>query len=91
MKTLPLMAAAALALGLSACSGGSDCTPEALQKKVQEVTHEIQQKIAADPSKMQDLMKRLQDLGAKFQASGGAKTEADACKAYDELLKAVKG
>ena len=90
MKILPIIAAGALAFGLSACSGGNECTPEALQKKAQEVTAEIQQKISGDPSKMGELLTKLQDLAKKYQSASNS-SQAEACKAYDELLKTIRG
>ncbi|GLS43374.1 hypothetical protein [Methylobacterium brachythecii] len=88
MKIVNLIAAVALAGGVAACSKGNDCTPEAITKKSQELMTAIQQKIAADPSSGQELMKKFQEVGVKLQAANN--NNAQACLAYDELLKTVK-
>ena len=90
MKILPFIAAGALAIGLAGCSGGSDCTPETLQKKAQEITTAIQQKVTSDPSKLAELMGKLQELAKKYQ-NVTSTSQAEACKAYDELLTTIKG
>lgn len=87
MKIVSFIAIAALAGGLAACSGGNECTPEAMTKKSQDLMTAIQQKIAADPASGQALMTKFQEVGAKFQ---NATNKSQACDAYDELLKAVK-
>lgn len=87
MKIARIIAIAALAGGLAACSGGNECTPEMMTKKSQDLMTAIQQKIAADPASGQTLMAKFQEVGAKFQT---ATNKAQACEAYDELLKTVK-
>lgn len=76
------------ALGLSACSKAPECTTEMLAKKGQEVGTALQEAITKDPAKAAELTARVQEVATKFQ---GATTSADACKAYDELLTAIKG
>lgn len=87
MKIANLIVVAATAGGLAACSSGNDCTQEVMTKKSQELMTAIQAKMTADPGSAQDLMKRFQDIGTKFQS---ATDKSQACKAYDELLAAVK-
>ncbi|MCE4224544.1 hypothetical protein HCU64_12335 [Methylobacterium sp. C25] len=87
MKIVNLIVAVALAGGVAACSKSNECTPDMITKKSQELMTAIQQKITADPASGQELMKKFQEVGAKFQAAGN---NAQACQAYDELLKTVK-
>ena len=87
MKIANLIVVAALASGLAACSGENDCTQEVMTKKSQELMSAIQQKMSADPASAQDLMKKFQDIGTKYQSTTD---KSQACKAYDELRAAVK-
>ncbi len=87
MKITTWIAVAALATGLAACSKTEECTPEILSKKAQDLTTAIQQKMTADPSKAADLMKKFQEVGAKYQSSTD---KSQACAAYDDLLNATK-
>ena len=76
------------ALGLSGCSKAPECTTEVLAKKGQDVATALQEAITKDPTKAADLSAKVQEVASKFT---GATTSADACKAYDELLTAIKG
>lgn len=76
------------ALGLSACSKAPECTAEVMAKKGQEVATALQEAITKDPTKAADLSAKVQGVASKFT---GATTSAEACKAYDELLTAIKG
>lgn len=87
MKITTWIAIAAITAGASACSKTEECTPEILSKKAQDLTAAIQQKLTAEPAKAQELMKKFQEVGVKFQSSTD---KSQACAAYDDLLNATK-
>lgn len=88
MKKFLLLAVGVAALAGSACSKAPECTTEILTKKAQDVTAALQEAITKDPSKAADLTAKVQAVTSKYQDST---TAAEACKAYDDLLAAVKG
>lgn len=88
MKKILLVAAGFAALAGSACSKAPECTSETLAKKAQEMTTALQDVVTKDPSKAAELTTKVQEITTKYQ---GATTSADACKAYDELITAIKG
>jgi hypothetical protein len=84
-----LLGAVGLAvLAGSACSKAPECTAEIATKKAQEMTTALQEAITKDPSKAADLSARVQAVTTKYQ---GGTAAADACKAYDEVIAAIKG
>lgn len=87
MKITTWIAVAAITAGAAACSKTEECTPEILSKKAQDLTVAIQQKLTAEPAKAQELMKKFQEVGVKFQS---ATDKSQACAAYDDLLNATK-
>ncbi|WP_315920110.1 hypothetical protein [Mesorhizobium sp. SP-1A] len=88
MKKFLLLATGLAALAGSACSKAPECTSEELAKKAQEMTTAVQEAVTKDPSKATELMTKVQDVTNKYQ---GASTPAEACKAYDEVIAAIKG
>jgi uncharacterized iron-regulated protein len=83
-----LIAVGLAALAGSACSKAPECTTEELTKKAQELTAALQEAVSKDPAKAAELTAKVQDVTSKYQ---GATTAAEACKAYDEVIAAVKG
>ena len=82
-----LFAAVGLALiAGSACSSSSDCTADMIKQKTADLTAALQAAIAKDPSKTADLTAKVQEIGTKYAGA----TTAEACKAYDELIAALK-
>lgn len=88
MKKFLLIAAGVAALAGSACSKAPECTNEMLAKKAQEMTSALQEAVTKDPAKALELTTKVQEIGTKYQDTA---TSADACKAYDELIAAIKG
>lgn len=88
MKNILLAVLGVAALGLSACSKAPECTAEIMAKKGQEVATALQEAITKDPAKAADLSAKVTEVASKYT---GATTSADACKAYDDLLTAIKG
>ena len=88
MKNVVFAVLGVAALGLSACSKAPECTAETLTKKSQEVATAVQEAVTKDPTKAAELAAKVQGVASKYT---GATTSADACKAYDELLTAIKG
>jgi outer membrane murein-binding lipoprotein Lpp len=88
MRKLLLAAAAAAALSVTGCSDAPTCTTETLTAKAQELATAIQEAITKDPSKAADLQAKLQEITTKYQ---GTTVTDEACKAYDEMLLAIKG
>lgn len=88
MRNILLAVLGVAALGLSACSKAPECTAEIMAKKGQEVATALQEAITKDPAKAADLSAKVTEVASKFT---GATTSADACKAYDDLLTAIKG
>lgn len=88
MRTVLFVVLGIAALGLSACSKAPECTTEALAKKSQEVATALQEAIVKDPAKALELTSKVQEVASKYS---GSTNSADACKAYDDLLAAIKG
>lgn len=88
MKKIAFVIVGVAALGLSACSKAPECTAEVMAKKGQEVATALQEAITKDPAKAADLAAKVTEVTTKYQ---GSTASADACKAYDELLTAIKG
>lgn len=88
MKKFLLIAVGMAALAGAACSKAPECTTEELTKKAQELTTALQEAVTKDPAKAAELTAKVQDVTSKYQ---GATTAAEACKAYDEVIAAVKG
>ncbi len=93
MKKMLLAAAlGTLALSLASC-GGSNCTAEALQSKGKDLQEAMTAALTKDPTKAAtngaDWSQKAQALMAKAQAAGGSPTD-EVCKAYDDLIDAVK-
>lgn len=77
------------ALGLSACSKAApECTAEVMTKKSQEVGTALQEAVTKDPTKAAELSAKVQEVASKY---AGATASEEACKAFDELLTAIKG
>ncbi|MER9682398.1 hypothetical protein NKJ23_24260 [Mesorhizobium sp. M0184] len=87
MKTFLLLAVGIAALAGSACSKAPECTTEMLTKKAQDMTAALQAAITKNPAKAADLGAKVQAVTTKYQSGT---TAADACKAYDELIAAIK-
>lgn len=88
MKNLAFAVLAIAALSLPACSKAPECTAEILAKKSQEVAAAVQEAVTKDPAKAAELGTKVQEVASKYT---GATTSDEACKAYDELLAAIKG
>ena len=88
MRKFLVVAAGVAALAGSACSKAPECTTEMLTQKSQDLTTALQAAITKDPSKAAELTAKVQEVTTKYQ---GATTAAEACKAYDEVIAAVKG
>lgn len=88
MKKIVFAILGVAALGLSACSKAPECTADVMTKKGQDVATALQEAIAKDPAKAAELAAKVADVTTKYQ---GSTASADACKAYDELLTAIKG
>ncbi|MGF7006794.1 hypothetical protein [Aminobacter sp. BE322] len=73
---------------VAACSKAPECTAETLAKKSQEIATAVQEAVTKDPTKAAELATKVQEVASKYT---GATTSAEACKAYDELLTAIKG
>ncbi|MBN9242702.1 MAG: hypothetical protein J0I98_07905 [Mesorhizobium sp.] len=88
MKKFLLLGVGLAALAGSACSKAPECTTEEMTKKAQELASALQEAVTKDPAKAAELTAKVQDVTSKYQ---GATTAAEACKAYDEVIAAVKG
>jgi len=88
MKKFLLVAVGVAALAGSACSKAPECTAEIATKKAQDMAAALQAAITKDPSKAADLTAKVQAVTTKYS---GATTAAEACKAYDDVLAAIKG
>ncbi len=93
MKKTPLAAAfGILALSLASC-GGSSCTTEALQQKGKDLQDAMTAVLTKDPTKAAtngaDWTQKAQALMTKAQAAGTSPTD-EVCKAYDDLIDAIK-
>jgi hypothetical protein len=87
MKKLLLVAAIVGTVAGSACSKAPDCTAETLTRKAQEMTTALQEAVNKDPSKAPELSAKVGEITSKYQ---GATTSKEACRAYDELIAAIK-
>ncbi len=67
----------------TASAATAECTAEEMQKKATDLTMAVQQLAATDPSRMQELTLKMQDVSTKL-AQGG--TADEVCAAYDEIL-----
>ncbi len=88
MKKFLLLGVGLAALAGSACSKAPECTTEEMTKKAQELASALQEAVTKDPAKAAELTAKVQDVTSKYQ---GATTAAEACKAHDEVIAAVKG
>lgn len=88
MRTVLFAVLGVTALGLSACSKAPECTTETLAKKGREVAVALQESVTKDPLKALELATKVQEVASKY---AGSNDKADACKAYDDLLAAIKG
>ncbi len=88
MKKFLFVAVGLAMLAGSACSKAPECTTETASKKAQELVAALQEAVTKDPSKAADLTAKVQAVTEKYK---DATTMADACKAYDEVLAAIKG
>lgn len=95
-KILLAAAFGSLALTLAACGGSSSsCTVESLTQKGKDLT-EAMTNAMKDPTKAaanaQTWGQKAQELLTKAQAAqaAGGKPTDELCKAYDELIAAVK-
>jgi outer membrane murein-binding lipoprotein Lpp len=89
MRKLLLAAVAVAALAVTGCSDSAPtCTAETLAAKAQELATAIQEAVTKDPAKAAELQAKLQEITTKYPATT---VSDDACKAYDEMLAAVKG
>jgi len=88
MKKFLLVAVGFAAIAGSACSKEPECTSEMLANKAEEMTTALQETLAKNPAKAAELTTRVQEITKHYQ--GAATTSADACKAYDELIAAMK-
>ncbi len=86
MKIIPTVALLAAVTALAACSKEPPCTAEVLAKKGQDLAAAVQAAIAKDPAKATVFATKMQEIAAKYQGS----SEAEACKAYDDLIASVK-
>ncbi|CAM5764580.1 hypothetical protein LMIY3S_01195 [Labrys miyagiensis] len=95
MKKLLIAAmTGAVALSLASCGGGSSsCTPEALKQKGTDLMSAMQEAMK-DPAKAAanaaTWQQKAQELMTKAQAAGDKPTD-EVCKAYDDLIKTIKG
>jgi hypothetical protein len=87
MKKFLFVAVGLALLAGSACSKAPDCTPEMITQKTQELTTALQAAITKDPSKAEELTAKVTEITTKYK---DATTAAEACKAYDELIAAIK-
>ena len=92
-KLLIAAVTGAVALSLASCGGGSSCTPEALKQKSTDLMAALQEAMK-DPAKVTanaaTWQQKTVELASKAQAAGD-KPSDEVCKAYDDLIKAVKG
>lgn len=88
MKKFLLVAVGFAALAGSACSKEPECTSEILAKKAQEMTTALQETLTKNPAKAAELTGKVQEITARYQNTSA--TSAEACKAYDELIAAIK-
>lgn len=87
MRNILLAMVGVAALAGSACSKAPECTTEMLTKKSQEMATALQEAMTKDPTKAAELAAKVQELTTKYQGT----TSADACKAFDDLITAIKG
>ncbi|MCG7503539.1 hypothetical protein [Mesorhizobium retamae] len=87
MKKIVLAVVGVAALGLSACSKAPECTAEVIGKKTQELTTAVQEAVTKNPAKATEWAAKVQEIATKYSSSSN---QADACKAYDEIIAEVK-
>lgn len=87
MRNIFLAMVGVAALAGSACSKAPECTTEILTKKSQEMATALQEAITKDPTKAADFVAKVHELTSKYQGT----TSADTCKAFDDLITAIKG
>lgn len=87
MKLKTLAGMILLAAALTGCSKTPVCTAEEVTKKTAELQAAVQAVVTKDPSKAQEILKKMQDLATKYQGQTDMK---DACKAFDEVLATIK-
>lgn len=87
MKKIVLTVIGMAALGLSACSKAPECNQEAITKKTQELTTAVQEAVTKNPAKATEWAAKVQEIATKYS---GSTNQADACKAYDEIIAEVK-
>ncbi len=87
MQKTILAAIGVAALAVSSCSKAPECTQEMITQKTQELTKVTQEAVTKDPSKATDIMAKAQEFATKYQG----KSDAEACKAIDELIATIKG
>lgn len=73
----------------AASMASAECTQVTLQEKAMEITTKAQALAAADPAKMQDVMTKLQEAGAKVATANPTDLQS-VCDAYDELLASLE-
>ena len=87
MKSILGIALIVAATAIAGCSKEPPCTPEIIAKKAQELNAALQESIMKDPTKVQELSAKVQELATKYNGAD----DSQACKAYDDLLSAIKG
>ncbi|MGO4450479.1 hypothetical protein AB4Y96_16275 [Phyllobacterium sp. TAF24] len=87
MKLKVLSGTMLMAAALAGCSKTPVCTAEDVTKKTAQVQAAVQEVLTKDPSKAQEILKKMQDLAVKYQGQTDMK---DACKAFDEVLTSIK-
>ena len=83
-----LVAVGVAALAVSACSKGPECTQQIAIKKAQDMAAALQEAITKDPMQAADLTAKVQAVTTKYQ---NTTTLEEACKAYDEVIAAIRG
>jgi flagellar biosynthesis/type III secretory pathway M-ring protein FliF/YscJ len=87
MKKIVLAAVGVVVLAASSCSKAPECTAEMITQKTQELTKVTQEAVTKDPAKATEVMAKAQEFATKYQG----KSDAEACKAIDELIASIKG
>jgi flagellar biosynthesis/type III secretory pathway M-ring protein FliF/YscJ len=87
MKKIVLAAIGVVVLAASSCSKAPECTTEMITQKTQELTKVTQEAVTKDPAKATEIMTKAQEFATKYEG----KTDAEACKAIDELIASIKG
>lgn len=87
MRKFSLIVVGLAALAGSACSKAPECTTEVIGKKTRELTAAVQEAVAKNPVKAAEWTAKIQEIATKY---AGSSDQADACKAYDEIIAEVK-